>query len=118
MQLTFLKGYPDFIGKRAVFVGFGTGPASYTQVTAATAPAAATGGDTLILPLPNYYIDAVESGTLTVSGTYYVRAVSSGTGARRTWALMWFVTSTNAQVAAAVNLSSESIQIGGHLGQY
>lgn len=119
MQLTLLKGYPDFVGKRATFVGFGNGPASYTQVAAATAPAAATGGDQIILPLPNYYIDSIDSsGQLSVSGTYFVRVITSGVGARQTFRLMWFVTATNAQVAASTNLSAESIQIGGKFGQY
>jgi hypothetical protein len=118
MQLTLIKGYPDFVGKRANFVGWGSGPASYTQFTAATAPAVATGGDPVTLPLPNYYIDAVDSGGLTVSGTYYVRAIQSGVGARQTWRLVWYVTTGNAQVGAAVNLSAEQIQIGGKCGQY
>ncbi len=118
MQLTLLKGYPDFIGKRAVFTGYGSGPTSYTQVTAGTAPAAATGGDSLTIPLPNWYIDAVDSASLTVSGTYYVRPLSTGVGARQKWVLMWFVTATNAQVGAAVNLSAEQIQISGKCGQY
>jgi hypothetical protein len=117
MQLTLLKGYPDFVGKRATFVGYGSGPASYTQFTAATAPAVGTGGDPVALPLPNYYIDTLGSAT-TVSGTYYVRPASSGVGPRQRWALVWYVTATNAQVAAAVNLSAEQLQIGGLCGQY
>src|SRR3974390_2700929 len=104
MQLTLLKGYPDFVGKRATFVGFGSGPASYTQLVQATAPATtATGGDPLTLPLPNYYIDAVDSAGITVSGKYYVRAVSSGVGARQAWRLVWYVTTGNLEVGAAVN---------------
>jgi hypothetical protein len=119
MQLSLLKGYPDFVGKRATFVGYGSGPASYVQYTAATAPAAGSGGDPLTLPLPNYYIDSVDSsGQSTVSGTYYVRMATSGVGPRQKWALIWYVTATNAQVAAAVNLSAEQVQIGGKCGQY
>jgi hypothetical protein len=117
MQLTLLKGYPDFVGKRATFVGWGNGPASYSQYTAGIAPAAGTGGDPISLPLPNYYIDAA-SGGMSVSGTYYARATSSGVGPRQTWKLVWYVAGTNAQVAAAVNLSAEQIQIGGNCGQY
>jgi hypothetical protein len=119
MQLTLLKGYPDFVGKRATFVGYGNGPASYTQFTAATAPAAGAGGDPLTFPLPNYYIDSVDSnGQTTVSGTYYIRAVSSGVGPRQRWTLIWIVAATNAQAGAAANLSAEQIQIGGKCGQY
>jgi hypothetical protein len=108
MLLTLLKGYPDFVGKRATFVGFGTGPTSYSQTT----------GDVVSLPLPNYYIDAIGGAPLSVSGTYYVRAQPAGTGARQAWTLHWYVTSTNNEVAAAVNLSAEKIQIPGNCGQY
>jgi hypothetical protein len=117
MQLTLLKGYPDFVGKRATFAGFGNGPASYVQFVAATAPAAGTGGDPFTLPMPNYYIDAL-GGATSVSGTYYVRAVSSGVGARQKWVLVWYVAATNAQVGAGVPLSAEQLQIGGLCGQY
>jgi len=119
MQLTLLKGYPDFVGKRANFVGYGSGPASYATWTAGTAPAASTGGDSVALPLPNYYIDAIDNtGQNSVSGTYYVKAASSGVGPRQTWRLAWYVTATNAQVTAATNLSAEQIQISGKCGQY
>jgi hypothetical protein len=118
MQLTLLKGYPDFVGKRATFVGFGNGPASYTQFVPAVAPAVGTGGDPVTVPLPNYYIDAIDGSGATASGTYYFRPVSLGVGPRQKWALIWYVTATNAQVAAAFNLSAEQVQIGGKCGQY
>jgi hypothetical protein len=41
MQLTLLHGYPDLIGKRFAFVGYGTGPASYSRTT----------GDAIALPI-------------------------------------------------------------------
>ena len=107
MQLTLLKGYPDFVGKRATFVGWGNGPASYSQTT----------GDVVRLPQPNYYIDAISSGTNTVSGTYFVRAQSSGVGPRMTWALFWYL-AAGGPVANGTNLSAEQIQIGGNCGQY
>lgn len=110
MQLTGLKGYPDFVGKRATFVGFGTGPASYNQTT----------GDVVTLPMPNWYIDALNcGGTMTVSGTYFVRAwSSSGIGPRQTWALRWYVSSGGAEVSASTNLSAEKLQISLSVGQY
>jgi hypothetical protein len=108
MQLTLLRGYPDFVGKRATFVGFGNGPASYNATT----------GDIVKLPQPNYYIDAIESGALTVSGTYFVRAKPSGVGPRMTWALFWFSTAGGGAVSAGTPLSAEQIQIGGNCGQY
>jgi hypothetical protein len=108
MQLTLLKGYPDFVGKRAIFVGYGTGPASYSQTT----------GDVVAFPLTNWYIDSIDSGTMTVSGTYFVRAQPAGVGARQAWTLHWFATSGGAEVSNATNLSAEKLQIGGNVGQY
>jgi len=108
MQLTLLRGYPDFVGKRATFVGWENGPASYSQAT----------GDVVTLPQRNYYIDAVNGGaTNSVSGNFYVRSQSSGVGPRMTWALIWY-TSLGVQVANGVNLSAEQVQIGGNCGQY
>jgi hypothetical protein len=108
MQITFLKGYPDFVGKRAQFAGFGSGPSSYSQTT----------GDVISLPLTNWYIDSIDGAPLSVSGTYFVRAQPAATGPRQSWALHWFVTSTGSEVGAAVNLSAEKIQLGGKIGQY
>lgn len=108
MLLTFLKGYPDFVGKRAIGVGFGTGPASYSQTT----------GDAVSLPLPNWYIDAIGGSSNSVSGTYYVRPQPAGTGPRQAWVLHWYVTATNAEVANAVNLSAEKVQVSANIGQY
>lgn len=107
MQLTLLKGYPDFVGKRATFVGWENGPVSYSQTT----------GDIVTLPLPNYYIDAILGGVNTVSGTYYVRPAPVGVGPRQTWTLFWY-TAAGASVANAVNLSAEKLQVGGLCGQY
>jgi hypothetical protein len=107
MQLTLLKGYPDLIGRRLAFVGYGTGPASYSQTTA----------DPVTIPAFQNYIDFVQ-GDLTVSGTYYVRATPAAVGARASWKLRWYVTSTNAEVGNGVNLSGESVQIGGFGGRY
>lgn len=110
MQLTGLKGYPDFVGKRATFVGFGSGPASYSATT----------GDVVTLPMPNWYIDALDcGGTLSVSGNFFVRAWSStGTGARQSWSLRWFNTSNSTEVSNSTNLSAEKVQIGAFVGQY
>jgi hypothetical protein len=108
MQLTLLKGYPDFVGKRATFVGYGNGPASYSQTT----------GDPVAVPLPNWYIDAIDGTPNSASGTYFVRAQPAGVGARQAWKLIWYLTASGAQVSNAVNLSAEQIQIGGKCGQY
>jgi hypothetical protein len=108
MQLTLLKGYPDFVGKRATFVGYGNGPAVYNQAT----------GDIVTLPLPNYYIDSLQSGINSVSGQFFVRAQPVGVGPRQKWALFWY-TAAGASVANnATTLAVEQIQIGGLCGQY
>lgn len=107
MQLTLLKGYPDYIGKRFAWCGYGTGPTSYLQST----------GDPLAIPRFQNYVDSCFEGT-SVSGTYFVRALPSAGGPRATWKLKWYVTSTGAEVANAVNLSAETVQLSGFGGQY
>jgi hypothetical protein len=78
MNLTLLKGYPDFVGKRATFVGYGNGPASYAR-----------GGDVVTLPLPGYYIDAMDGGASSVSGNYIASPIPSSVGPRATWKVRW-----------------------------
>lgn len=107
MNLTLLKGYPDRIGKRQAFAGFGSGPASYV-----------TGGDPIAIPGFQYYIDAIFGGVLSVSGTYEARPIPSAGGPRSNWKLKYFVVSTGAEVANAVNLSAEVFQVGGLCGNY
>lgn len=107
MNITLLKGYPDLIGKREAFVGFGSGPSSYLQST----------GDPLVSPKFQFFFDAVFSA-MSVSKTYYVRFYPSGTGARQTWIAKWYVVATGAETADAVNLSAEKVQIGGFGGSY
>ena len=65
--------YPDFIGRRATFVGSGTGPTSYVFGT----------GDLVTLNLPSYYIDALLGGVTSVSGKYVVYPNPAGIGARQ-----------------------------------
>jgi hypothetical protein len=78
MYLTLLHGYPDFIGLRFAWTGYGNGPASY-----------ATAGDPVALPTPLTYIDSIFGQALTVSGTYNVIPLISSVGARPTWKLIW-----------------------------
>ena len=111
MQLTLLHGYPDNIGRRLTFVGYGNGPKSYVQV------ATAGGGDKVTVPRFQFYIDAIGGG-LTVSKTYYVQPYPSGVGPRQTWALKWVVTATNAEAGAGIDLSAEQVQLAGLGGQY
>lgn len=77
MQLTFLHGYPDYVGKRFIWAGYGNGPASYVPT-----------GDQLFFPRYDNYIDTV-SGSTSISGNYTVRAQPSSYGARASWFLLW-----------------------------
>lgn len=109
MQLNLLKGYPDYIGRRFAWAGWGTGPASYVQSSG--------GGDPIALPEFQNYIDTVFPA-VSVSGNYRVDPIPSAGGARSTWQLRWIVVSTGAEVAAGVNLSGETVQLGGFGGRY
>ena len=110
MQITLLKGYPDMVGRRRIFCGYGTGPTSYNATT----------GDVLVVPGYETYIDAVFGGVQSVSGTYTIQVRPSLGGPRGTWSLHWFVTATGAEVTtvSATNLSAETVQIGFFGGQY
>jgi hypothetical protein len=77
--------YPEFTGRRGLFVGSGTGPASYVSGT----------GDLVTLNLPSYSIDALVGGVQSVSKNYVVYAGPTGTGARQPWYLRWFLASTS-----------------------
>lgn len=107
MILTMVNGYPDFIGYRQAFAGYGTGPASYV-----------TGGDPVTLQNNRRFIDVLFGGAVTVSGTYIVYAKPSTSGERITWNAVWYVAATGAQVTANVNLSGETVQMGGFCGQW
>lgn len=111
MQLTFLKGYPDYVGKRFIWAGYGNGPSSYVQVTATG------GGDPIVLPRFDNYVDTCGGG-ISVSRTYLVRAIPVAVGNRPTFRLQWVVISTGNEVAAAVNLSTEQVQLYGFGGVY
>ncbi len=105
--------YPDFVGRRALFVGFGNGPTSYVLGT----------GDLVTLSLPNYYIDVLLGGVTSVSGKYIVYPDPVGTGTRQQWYLRWFYATNppgtvGTEVANATNLSGESVQLGAMVGQF
>lgn len=73
MQLVYLHGYPDKIGRRFAWVAVGTPPAS--------APAA---GDPVTLPSFNNYIDCCDIGTA-ISQAFTGAAAPSVAGARAAW---------------------------------
>jgi hypothetical protein len=118
MQVTLLHGYPDLVGRRRMYVGFGTGPASYVQYVAS--PAA--GGDTLAgLPFQTY-IDSLQP-CFSTDGTIFAMPIPSGTGPRQTWKFRYFNVSATtpgigAEVSAATNLSTKSFQFFFVGGQY
>ena len=94
--------YPDFIGRRGIFVGSGAGP-----VSAATA-------DPISLTLPNYYIDAVLDGAST-DGTTSIQAFPNGVGPRATWSVLYYNTA-GTQVTG--NLSTKTFVISALVGQF
>lgn len=101
------------------------GPASYTQVTNGTAPAAPTGGQAIT---PSAFglgggngspagVEGIFVVGSSISGTYTVQAfqaTSYNQGfANPTWTLRWIVAATGAEVAGAVNLSAEIVRLIG-----
>jgi hypothetical protein len=77
MQITLLHGYPDYVGKRFIFAGYGSGPASYLA-----------SGDPVALSRYGNYIDLLYSG-ISVSGIYSLRPLPSFAGARASWVYLW-----------------------------
>jgi hypothetical protein len=108
------KGGAQSFGDRKVVVTQHTGPASYTQITPGTPPAAPTGGDAIGATACGLkFIEAVfvcgdSSGTY--SGVAFNPACSitgqlAGNGAAATSVpLQWTVAATGAQVAGATDL--------------
>lgn len=84
MRLTLLQGYPDLIGRRQAFTGYGNGPVSYVS-----------GGDPIILPGYETYIDEVFGPVFSASGNYLGYPIPSGVGPRNTWKLRWSAASTS-----------------------
>lgn len=92
MQLVYLHGYPDRIGRRFSWAAIGTPPAS--------APAA---GDPIALPSFNNYIDSCDIGT-SISQAFTGAAAPSVAGSRASWLVRYkFATagSANASIASA-----------------
>lgn len=89
MQVTFLHGYPDYVGKRFTFAGYGNGPASYVAA-----------GDPVVLPRYGNYVDIVFPAR-SVSNLYAIAAAPTGYGPRQTWNLFW-VTLAGAVASLAI----------------
>jgi hypothetical protein len=106
--VTLNQGYPDYVGRRFVWCGYANGPSSYT-----------TGGETLTIPGLQQYIDSVDSsGSLAVSGNYWIQAVPSGKGPRATWKLKIYSSGGFTEVTSTTNLSAEVFQLSGLGGRY
>lgn len=99
--------YPEYVGRRGIFVGTASGPALYNPTT----------GDPVTLAQNPYYIDAFAGSATTVSGTYIVRFHPTGTGTRQQWIARWYLTAGGAE-AGAIALGAEKIQVGLFGGQY
>jgi hypothetical protein len=115
MQLTMLNTpgsiaglYPDFVGKRSIFVGTGTGPASYNATT----------GDPVTLSVNPFYIDVLFGGVMDTSGVYIAIAKPAASGVRQSWALFYIVASTGLPYAGGAGVSGKIFQIGGIGGQF
>jgi hypothetical protein len=120
-----LEGYPTSFGSTRDSVFPHRGPASYVQIVEGTAPALASGGDTVEAgPEAGIkYFDYLAGG-LTDSGVYEVVAVPttvSGIVAQpaqlaqpsTTYRLRWYDASTRAEVGAETNLSAEIVRLYG-----
>lgn len=101
--------YPDFVGRRAIFVGSGVGPTAPTN-SAATA-------DVISLALPNYYIDAVLSGASTDGTTFLIAFPYLATGPRATWKAFYFTYGTAAPINGT-DLSSKTFVVSAFVGQF
>jgi len=102
--------YPDFVGRRALFVGSGTGPVS-SSATIATA-------DQITLALPSYYIDAVLDGAST-DGTTYLQAWASGPGPRATWSVFYYsMSGSPVGPLSGSNLSTKTFVVSAIVGQF
>ena len=114
MADTKLPDYPARLGDKQLIVVDHAGPASYT-----------TGGETLgnlnaqtgiALQGLSAIDEVVGSGTLSVSGNYWVVAQPTGTGPRQTWKLVWFTATASVpsftQVTSTTNLSAETVRLG------
>lgn len=105
MQITFLKGYPDYIGKRYAWAGFGNGPSSYAPAT----------GDPVFFPRYDNYVDAIPDCS-SQSGNYTLKFVPSLVGARAAWSAFWYYSGRQGvlsvvQLAAGVGMTVGSYTV-------
>jgi len=109
-----LAGFPDAWGSHRVSVFPVTGPTSYTQYTAPS-----TGGqDVNVSPASGVKVAEFALGAVSASGLYRAEVVQieagpvngqTVVGARLV--LKWYVVAGGAEVAGAVNLSAETVNL-------
>lgn len=99
--------YPDFVGRRAIFVGSGVGPVLSSS----------TVGDPITLDLPSYYIDAILAGSST-DGTTFIQAFPNGVGPRATWSCFYYTAATPTAPINATNLSTKTFVVAAFVGQF
>lgn len=112
-----LDGFPVSWGANLASVNGIAGPTSYTQLSAGTAPAVATGGHRIYpRDFGLKYFDFVTAN-LTDTGVNRVECIpgeQSAIGPKGTaawYTLRYVVVATGAQVAGAVNLSTEIVRV-------
>lgn len=115
-----LPSYPTVIGDRRLAVFPHVGPTLYTPVSNGTAPALATGGDTVQAVEAGFKTFDVVLGGVTDSGTYRVeaipKAVSGVVGTNKfgqattSYTLRWYVVATGAE-AGAIDLDAEIVRL-------
>ncbi|PWT93079.1 MAG: hypothetical protein C5B54_02440 [Acidobacteria bacterium] len=110
MQLTLLSGYPDNVGRRHIWCGWGKGPEHYNHITK----------DPLAAPRFQFYFDSVFPA-VSKSGEYIVYGFAAGVGARLEWKLIWKHFSglqIGQEVTQGHDLSHEEVQLSGFGGQF
>lgn len=95
--------YPDYVGRRAIFVGSGPGPTNSTAL------------DPVSLALSSWYIDAILDGAST-DGLYYVQATPTQIGPRGTWNLSYYAVSNGAKQTG--NLSGSTFVVSAFVGRF
>lgn len=107
MDITLYQGYPDRVGRRFIWAGYGS-PGTY-----------ATGGVSIVLPGFELYIDSVDSsGILSLSGNYWGQAIPSAKGPRATWKFIIYSAGGFTQVPDKTNLAAETFVLSGKGGTY
>ena len=115
-----LYGYPTSFGNKRVCVLPHAGPASYTRIQLGSPSGApVSGGDTFEAVEAGMKTLDIVFGGITDSGLYRVESIPLSasdptTGAAipgTTYALMWRVVATGAEVADSANLSGETVRL-------